>query len=78
MSIGNSWGLSPRSGSVALRQLNPIHKKEVIIKFMLDFLHRDSHQRKVASEIWVWQVVPALQSHCRIHQSDISGRNQVI
>ena len=45
---------------------------------MLDFLHRDSHQRKVATEIWVWQVVPALQSHCRIHQSDISGRNQVI
>ena len=39
MSIGNSWGLSPRSGSVALRQLNPIHKKGVIIKFMLKPYH---------------------------------------
>ena len=39
MSIGNSWGLSPRSGSVALRQLNPMHKKGVIIKFMLKPYH---------------------------------------
>ena len=38
--------------------------------FTLDFLHGDNYQGKVGSEttafVWVWPIVPLIQSDCRI------------
>ena len=49
---------------------------------VLVFLHGVIHQGKVASAtttfVWVWPVVPFIQSDCRILRLQDSGRNQLL
>ena len=68
------WPKLPSTNQIALPFDYEYLLKELIDT--LDLLHGDNHQGKVGAKtttfIWVWPVVPFVQSDCRIYWSSIS------